>query len=607
MAAIDVGAAATDRGGVSSSSATYISVGTSGNAANATGILDSIEIYAVSGNDLTGCKIGTFYGSDTSWTSRDYESIGSVTGGSKQTFSGLDCGVQTGDFLGIYFASGQCERDTTGQDGLAYKTGDQFGTGMQTYTIYSGDAISVYGTGATTDPPTVTTQAVTLIVPGGGTFNGNITDDGGAAISEHGFCWKDGGDPVNIAGADGYSELGAGAEGAFDQAKTGLAEATEFYLRAYATNSEGDGYGDAVSFTTGQTHSGVVAITPALAVEAEGHRIAGGVVAVGPAVGIVTVGHRIAGGVVAVGPEVDLTVDGNRLAAAIVAIVAGVDLTAVGDVFKLAASTIGIEAGVSAAANVVRGAVAAIGPGVDLTARANFLWASASAAITPELGIVLEANRIAGAIAALGPEIDVEAIGGQLVEAGVDITVATDLVAIASMIRGGDVSITPAAAIAAAAVAIFSGQVALTPAVEVASIAHRLASAVVDITPAANIETIGNYITLAAAALAVEAAVSGRPTKVILAEAGITVSVSVSATATKYIFIALGLSGDLGAGSVLQIDSEKMTFKLDGINALKDMVGDFFNIPPGDSTLEYDDDEIARDVDVDVTYTPRDA
>ena len=101
--------------------------------------------------------------------------------------------------------------------------------------------------------PTVTTQAVDTIVPGGATLNGNITDDGGLSITEHGFCWKAGSDPVDIAGADGYSELGAGAEGAFDQAKTGLTAATLFYVRAYATNSVGDGYGAAISFTTGAT------------------------------------------------------------------------------------------------------------------------------------------------------------------------------------------------------------------------------------------------------------------------------------------------------------------------------------------------------------------
>jgi|GEM_PF-2830250 len=117
--------------------------------------------------------------------------------------------------------------------------------------------------------PTVTTQAADTIVPGGATLNGNITDDGGASITQHGFCWKAGSDPVNIAGADGSSELGAGTEGAFDQAKTGLTEATAFYVRAYAINSDSTAYGAAVSFTTGQTHEITLGITALGAVGAE--------------------------------------------------------------------------------------------------------------------------------------------------------------------------------------------------------------------------------------------------------------------------------------------------------------------------------------------------
>ena len=108
---------------------------------------------------------------------------------------------------------------------------------------------------APVEAPTVTTQAVDTPVPGGATLNGNITDDGGASITQHGFCWKAGSDPVNIAGADGSSTLGAGAEGAFDQAKTGLTGNTLYYVRAYATNSDSTAYGAAVSFTTGSTTS----------------------------------------------------------------------------------------------------------------------------------------------------------------------------------------------------------------------------------------------------------------------------------------------------------------------------------------------------------------
>ena len=354
--------------------------------------------------------------------------------------------------------------------------------------------------------PTVTTQEVSIIIPGGATLNGNITDYGDASISEHGFAWKAGADPVNIAGADGHSDLGAGAEGAFDQAKTGLAEATEFYVRAYATNSEGDGYGAAVSFTTGQTHSAVVALAPAAGVAVEGHLISSGVAAIVPAVGVAASAGRLTGGAVAIAAALGMVVTSNWLASARVAISAGADVSA-------------------NPSNTVYGE-ASIGPGVGVSADAN---------------------------------------------------------------------------------AIFSGQVTLTPDATAEIIANYITHGDVALTPGVDLSIVANYITIALASLAVEASVSGAPTRVRFGAAGITVSVAVSAAATKYLLTALGLSGDLAPGSVIEIDSENFTFKVDGVNALKDMVGDWYNVPPGDSWIEYDDDEGARTVAVDVTYTPRDA
>ena len=75
------------------------------NPANATGTLDVMEIWCYA-HDGAGIKIGTFSGSGTSYTSRDFESIGAVTQGSKQTFTGKNCDVVTGDFIGEYGTAG---------------------------------------------------------------------------------------------------------------------------------------------------------------------------------------------------------------------------------------------------------------------------------------------------------------------------------------------------------------------------------------------------------------------------------------------------------------------------------------------------------------------
>jgi len=139
---IDIGPGAIGRGNAWTVASTLIDLT---NPANDTGKLDTFELwFAVSS---TGVKAGTFYGSGTSYTNRDGETIGAVTAGSKQTFSGLDCDVESGDFAGVYQGTGRIELDLTGGSGMKRKDGDQFGTGAQTYTSYAVYIISIYGTG----------------------------------------------------------------------------------------------------------------------------------------------------------------------------------------------------------------------------------------------------------------------------------------------------------------------------------------------------------------------------------------------------------------------------------------------------------------------------
>lgn len=146
--AIDVGAGAIDRGGsVAPSAATWIDVN---NAANETGILDTFELWFVTA--ATGVKVGTFYHSPSpnDFTNRDVEVLGNVSSGSKQTSSGLDCDVETGDWPGIFRDTGNMEQDTSGFDGVWVKVGDFFGGGSETYSENgTARALSIFATGET--------------------------------------------------------------------------------------------------------------------------------------------------------------------------------------------------------------------------------------------------------------------------------------------------------------------------------------------------------------------------------------------------------------------------------------------------------------------------
>jgi uncharacterized protein (TIGR02145 family) len=94
--------------------------------------------------------------------------------------------------------------------------------------------------------PVITTTSVSNIAAITAVSGGNITSDGGATVTTRGVCWGIGITPTIT---DNKTTNGAGA-GSFTSNLTGLTEATNYYVRAYATNSAGTGYGMAMAFTT---------------------------------------------------------------------------------------------------------------------------------------------------------------------------------------------------------------------------------------------------------------------------------------------------------------------------------------------------------------------
>lgn len=94
--------------------------------------------------------------------------------------------------------------------------------------------------------PVVTTTAVSAITQTTSQSGGNVASDGGAAVTARGVCWST--DPTPTI-ADNKTTDGSGT-GSFTSAITGLNTGTNYYVRAYATNSMGTGYGSALQFTT---------------------------------------------------------------------------------------------------------------------------------------------------------------------------------------------------------------------------------------------------------------------------------------------------------------------------------------------------------------------
>jgi uncharacterized protein (TIGR02145 family) len=94
--------------------------------------------------------------------------------------------------------------------------------------------------------PILSTAEVSEITFSTALCGGTITSDGGATVIARGVCWSTNPTPTV---ADNITTDGAGA-GSFTSSITSLTASTPYYVRAYATNSAGTGYGMTMAFTT---------------------------------------------------------------------------------------------------------------------------------------------------------------------------------------------------------------------------------------------------------------------------------------------------------------------------------------------------------------------
>jgi len=95
--------------------------------------------------------------------------------------------------------------------------------------------------------PTITTTSASSILETSAITGGNVTSDGGAAITERGVVYATSGIPSL---SNSKVVAGTSGTGTYTVNLTGLTGSTKYYFRAYATNSAGTGYGSLDSFVT---------------------------------------------------------------------------------------------------------------------------------------------------------------------------------------------------------------------------------------------------------------------------------------------------------------------------------------------------------------------
>jgi uncharacterized protein (TIGR02145 family) len=102
--------------------------------------------------------------------------------------------------------------------------------------------------------PVLTTTAITTITQTSAVSGGNITDDKGGSVIDRGVCWSTSQNPTV---ADSKTTNGIGI-GGFASNLTGLTTGTKYYVRAYATNNAGTGYGEQFQFITLGDYTGQI-------------------------------------------------------------------------------------------------------------------------------------------------------------------------------------------------------------------------------------------------------------------------------------------------------------------------------------------------------------
>ena len=105
--------------------------------------------------------------------------------------------------------------------------------------------------------PSLTTRELLNITNITATGGGSITNDGGSNITVKGICWGTSPNPTTL---DSKTTDGSGTT-TFTSFITGLSANVTYYVRAYATNSTGIGYGNQQTFTTSSTSNTLPVVT----------------------------------------------------------------------------------------------------------------------------------------------------------------------------------------------------------------------------------------------------------------------------------------------------------------------------------------------------------
>lgn len=241
------------------------------NPANQTGILNTFKFWSDFSGGNTNLIMGTMSGAAPNFTPNDHVHLG-TTVAAQSTFTGVECSVNAGDFIGAYWESvGGAATPLGGSNTDYYLAGNQWDAGTQAYTYYATYSLNHYATGVTL-PAEVTTLDGTDITKNSFAANGHIVSGGSGNAKRRGFCYKAGasGDP-SISDSKVYEDGDFGVAD-YDLSLTSLDPDTNYRVRAYIiSNADETVYGGTLDVRTqvAGTYYEILTAERALAIDNE--------------------------------------------------------------------------------------------------------------------------------------------------------------------------------------------------------------------------------------------------------------------------------------------------------------------------------------------------
>ena len=240
---------------------------------------------------------GTGYSEEMELTMLPFEACVTTNPVTNITYFTADCGgIVTSDGGGVISVKGVCWNTSPKPTVEDAHTEDGSGAGEftshltelnpnKTYYVraYASNEVgTVYGNdimfSTPAGLPTVLTSSISDVTSSSATCGGNVTDEAGFPVTERGVCWGLGLGP-SIAG--NHTSDGSGT-GVFTSSLTGLIPGKKYYVRAYATNSNGTSYGITKEFTSKLDVPTVTTYTPMM-ITIESAVVGGNVVSAGDA------------------------------------------------------------------------------------------------------------------------------------------------------------------------------------------------------------------------------------------------------------------------------------------------------------------------------------